>query len=682
MSLFKYEMKKMFFYHNGLLFVVLYFVISIAAAILFDTPANPGMEKNIQQYACYLNQVKGQCSDSTERFLSREANTISDAETALQKAYDNFYDGNISESTFVTEAAIGEGVLQNKAGFELIYNQYTYVRENPVNRYFLYTNGWDGLLSYESLDFLFILLLLLLIAPVFCYEFESKMDSFILTIKNGTRYHALVKVGLVFITVTVLCLLHSGLQYTFFDLKYGLDNGNYPLQSLSCFGSATKSITLIQALLWVSACKFFGYLNFAMLIMFTSVCVKKYALTLFSCTVILLLPYYGLALQSDKYFLPGPLGFIVATGYLKGNENKHNLITDQMDVVFREVSDPVWRMLFITTLCIGVGMFIIVMIRNTNAWCLKKPGYQKKRMFTVLILCTAISFLSGCVSQTDYQSSAIYNYNSAQFYENEECLFYVGEITGEKTGIVFKNKETGETGNLVRTPLQSLMSVSDSIYGDGSYVYYMKYDFERSKNHKTYDKFSVIEVNTETYNEKIIYEVNMNVEKDNFLGIGRINEADALYFVTVNAFFLNKNSIYFTDGKEITRVSRTTGKMDTIIQSPTALTSIAFDGHYIYFTNLASIVMQYDTKTDSETVVSDIVTKYFILTDTELLFINRKDKRKIYSMRLDDYTVQKITDKPALWFSCDDQYIYYQDYEGLEQYRIDRDGQNEMVITD
>lgn len=46
-------------------------------------------------------------------------------------------------------------------------------------------------------------------------------------------------------------------------------------------------------------------------------------------------------------------------------------------------------------------------------------------------------------------------------------------------------------------------------------------------------------------------------------------------------------------------------------------------------------------KTDSDTVLPDIVTTYFVLTDAELLFLNRKDQYKIYTMNLEDFTIRK-----------------------------------------
>ena len=136
-----------------------------------------------------------------------------------------------------------------------MFEQYNGIQESKENRWFLYTNGWDGLLSHDSLNLLFFLLLLLLITPVFCQEYESGMNELIMTEPIGAKHHALHKVVLVVLAVCALCLLDNGMRFLFYDLKYGLPHGNYPLQSLSYFAKSTRRATLIGAFLKISCGK-------------------------------------------------------------------------------------------------------------------------------------------------------------------------------------------------------------------------------------------------------------------------------------------------------------------------------------------------------------------------------------------------------------------------------------------
>ncbi|SDZ68353.1 protein of unknown function [Evansella caseinilytica] len=681
MPLILYEMKKMFFYQKGLLLIGLFFVLSAAALMIFDTPNNPDVEMNLPQYSYYLKQVAGPYSDETEQFFTNESKRISDAHVALQKAYDDYYDGNISEEELLAVTSPLEEIVKHESGFQLIFDQYTYIRENPDNRYFLSTNGWDGLLSTDSLDLLFLLLLLVLVTPVFCSEYVSEMDSLHLTVKKGTRVHAVTKIILVLMTVIVLCLLTSLLRYGFFQVKYGLENGNYPLQSLAYFGASSKDSTLFSAFLSLTGIKIFGNLSFAMLMMLISVWTKKYALTLFSSTAVILLPYYGFSIESSKYFLPGPLGFMISTGFFRGNEYEYNIFTDQMDITFEEISMMTMLSLFIVTLGTCIGAFIVIIVRHTNVWSARKRRYWGKSLSMMVVLCLAVSSLVGCASNEKAEKADIYNSVSRLSYENEHYRFYLDQ-TDLDDRLVFEDKQTGEINNLVRTPMQSLTNVEPVIYGNGPFVYYMKFDNEKSGYYEEMDRFSVIEVETTTFDEKIVYEKNVNSAKDSFLGLHTVDIDDTTSFLGIESFFLDETSIYFVGDQQIKRINRRTGKTNVIIRSPFLSANVAYDGNNIYYLNEKYQVVEYDTQTGSETIIPDLITTYFVVTDTELLYVNRQDQHKIYAMNLDNSTIEKIVDKPVWSFTCDDQYIYYQGKYDNKSYRVDRDGENDTLLED
>lgn len=687
MSLFGYEIKKMFFHQKGLLLIGLFFFCSVVTLIVFDTPKNPDVEMNASQYAYYLNQVAGPHSDETEQLLTNESKQITDARVALEKAYDDYYDGNISKDKLLTVSGPLEGILNNERGFKLIFDQYTYIRENPDNRYFLSTNGWDGLLSIDRLDLLFLLLLLVLVTPVFCSEYTSEMDSLHLTMRKGTRGHAASKVALVLITVIVLSLLTALLRYGFFHIKYGLEHGNYPLQSLAYFGTSTKNISLLSTFVLITMIKIVGNLYFAMLIMLISVWTKKYALTLFSSTAVILLPYYGFNTESAKYLFPGPLGFMISTGFFKGREHEYNIITEQMDVIFEEISMLSIILLLVISLCISIGAFIIILVRHTNVWGTRKrrQWIQSSRM--MLVLCMIVASLAGCHFNDEAEKGDIYNTASRHSFENERYRIFFDETDLDDRKLLFEDKQTGEINNFIRNPIQSLTKIEEPIYGNGSLVYYMKWDVEKSgfRDLEEPDRLSIIEVDTTSFDEKIIFERNINTEKNSFLGLHTLETADSLSFWMIPYFFLDKANIYFIDegNQMIRQVNKRTGKTTVTNSSPLSSdVSVAFDGRNIYYLTQKYQIVKYDTKKGEETVLPDIITTYFMLTDTELLYVNRKDQYKIYALDLENGTTRKITDK-SVWdgFTYDDQHIYYESRQNKE-YRIDRNGEGEILMGD
>jgi hypothetical protein len=174
----------------------------------------------------------------------------------------------------------------------------------------------------------------------------------------------------------------------------------------------------------------------------------------------------------------------------------------------------------------------------------------------------------------------------------------------------------------------------------------MKYDFDKSGFMEKVARFSVIEVDTTTFQEKIVFEKKLSTDKSSVLGLVKVSDHDASFYMAIRSFFLDEHSLYFIGQNEIRRVNRRTGDMRVILRLP-AFTNVAFDGRTIYYANEKSQVVKYDTKTGSETVIPDLITRNFVLTDTELLFMNRKDRQKMYALRLSDSSIRKIADQPA-----------------------------------
>lgn len=668
----------MFFYQKGWLWISLYFSFSLAFLFFFDTPKNTEVEMNTSAYHYYLDLVNGPHTDETEQLFKNEATKISEAQVDLTKLYDDYYDGHISEKELQDSIPSLEKVIANEQGFKTIFNQYMYVRENPDNRYYLATNGWDGLLSTEQLDFGLLLLLLLLVTPVFCAEFSSDMHSLHLTLRKGTREHAITKMLLVFLVVTVISILSVMMRYGFYEMKYGLDHGDYPLQSLSYFGESLKDLSLFSTFLWSTSLKLFGNLIFAMCIMLFSVWTKKYALTLFSSTVVILLPYYLFTLDSSKYFLPGPLGFMLSTGYFRGSEYERNPFTDQMEVIYEGVPMMTLFILLVINLCIGIGAWIVILRYHTNTWYTRKKRHKLKSLSIMLPLCMIAVSLVGCDSSNKADKEHdIFNSISRQTFENDSYRFYIDETDIKNIRPVFEDKETGETKNMMRSPFSSLTSVEPYIYGNGLFVYYMKMDYDKSGFYKETNRLSLIEVDTTTFDEKVIYEKNANMAKDTFLGLHTTNDID---FLGITSFFVDKKYIYLVvDDSQIRRINRVTGKTDTIIQTAVS-NNIAYDGRYIYYPNEAYQIIKYDTQTAKESNIPNIISGQFFLTKNELYYINRQDNYRIYALNLTDFQIRKVMNKPVWSITCDDDYIYYDSKIDNKFYRIDKDGQNDKLL--
>ncbi|WP_062049623.1 hypothetical protein [Bacillus sp. JCM 19034] len=120
MSILGYEMKKMFLYQKGWLWISIYFVISLAVLLLFDTPKNLAMEMNASSYQYYLDLVRGPQTEEAEQLFANEAMNISEARVTLTKVYDHYYDGKISEEELHVTTHSLEKIVENERGFQLI----------------------------------------------------------------------------------------------------------------------------------------------------------------------------------------------------------------------------------------------------------------------------------------------------------------------------------------------------------------------------------------------------------------------------------------------------------------------------------------------------------------------------------------------------------------------------------
>ena len=664
MQMIIYEVKKMYLHHKGLVFLALFVLLSFLLLFASDKSFNPALEENKSQYTAYLDVVKGNLSTEKEQFLTDESRSLNEGKASLNKLYDNFYDGQMSEDDFDRERIPLEELLSNQDGFELIFEQYVYVRENPSQRFMLYRNGWDALLSNDSLDFLLILIILLLVTPVFCHEYDTSMDSLSITTKKGGKQQAICKIVLVLISVLVLSLISISLRYVFFDLKYGLDNGDYPLQSLSYFSTATKNLSLTETFIFVSSLKTLGFLSFAMAILFLSVCIKRYAFTLFSSIALIVIPFIGMGASTAKYLFTGPLGLMLGTGFFRGDIYVTDRFMDGTQQVFKEITPHAILILVAAVFSILALMMIIIAHLRSNVWNTRSDMKIKRDISISLLLCLIISASTGCAAPLQGADYPAYNLRSSMSYENTDYRFYVDDSDIANVKIVFEDKVTGEVRDFVRTPFQSSTNIAWTVYGNGSYVYYMKYSLDKSEFREVIDRVFVVEVDTRTFDEQVIFEKNIKLDNKIFMDTIPTNNADMFFLHAAHAFFVDaeKQNIYFI-ADDIRQVNIKTGKV-TIINVPTNR-SVAFDGVNIYFIGDRYQLSCYNTRMDEYGEIPGIITTKFYLSGEKLLFLNRFDQKKLYELSLEDLSMRKILDKTALDFYCDKDFIYYQDIYDL-----------------
>ena len=642
MSILSYEWKKLMVLQRGLLYILIVLLVSTVWLTVTDRPQNSAMEEYSDEYQWYLERLDGACTEEKAVWLEQEAQDITEAHRICDELQESYYSGKITKEHYEEQIAEAGRVLAHEHGFEVAYQQYLYICENTKNRNFLNTNGWQGLFSAQTLGFPLFLTILILATPVFCSEYSCQMDALLRT-ATQSRKSARCKVVIALCAVFVLCAGLHLIRFVFFAIKYGLPHGGYPIQSIACFGDSTKNMSLWVAYIIVTVLRCFGSVYLATLLLFTSVLVKKYALTVVIGAASTLIPYIGLARQLC-YHLPLPLPFLLATGFLKGSSVVEDSLTGETIVTFSERSlQQLLALLGLSAVCC-VLMTWWALRQNTNCW---QSGRKSHRRWEAAALILLLLFsASGCSSGKS--ARVVFNSSSLSVSETYNVIF-----DQQMQTYYLENRTTGAMMDLNRSPLFRAFSDGESIkavYMNSPYIYYMtsyteQYVDRVGTYNSTFTQVSIVQFNMETFEEQVIFE-KITDSGRSLLGIDYTVGDTWMFLQNCHNFFFNDDSFFFITNDGITEVDSTM-QHTQMLDIPTK-GNIAFDGRTIYFINENSLLTAYDTKTHREKPFQNIVVYDFCLTDQGVYFINPMDSDSVYLCGKDGTGSQKISNDPAL----------------------------------
>lgn len=652
MSGFWYELKKIMIWQRGALYLGLVLLLSVFLLIVSDSPYDSSMEQYKNEYEWYLDKVNGYCTADKAAYLEQEALAIAEAKRNINTALENYYDGKISEDEYDKLSTEYNAILEKQDGFEVIYQQYLYICENIGNCYFLQTNGWAGLLNGGTLNFLLVFGILLFVTPVFCSEYSCQMDALILTAKEG-RKSSRYKILIILSGVLLLCISISLMEYIFYNLKYGLPNGNYPIQSLCYFADSSKSVTLFEGYLYIGLLRSFGGIFLAILLMFISVLTRKYTFTLLAGAVSVILPYIGLS-KTGIYHLPLPLPFLLGTDFFSGSIISNDALTGEAMTVFSEISTvSLWILLSVSfVICI---MAILWIFRcSTNRW---QMNVGKKCVSSLVLIFCLLFTMTGCSGDDEkgspvYNSSAVYDGMGYEIIQDTETLQYL-----------LKNNLTGETIDLVRSPMFGVFSDEEKVlcyFVNPTCLYYTTLTTQRHVDrignyNSSTTKVSVIKLNLSTFEEKTIFE-QVTDSGHSILGI-EYETGDKWEFLQYHsAFFLNHDDLFFVGNDGIRKVNRST-KSITKIDIPTN-GNIAFDGENIFYKNEQSVLKRYDISTNETMLYENIIVSDFGMDEQFIYYVSRADQSAVYACDKEGNYKRLISDIPAMAVTCDTEHIY------------------------
>lgn len=664
----KYEWKKLLLHRRGLWLILVFLLSELLGILLFTEPYDQVLENNREIYGSYLASVTGSLTEEKRAFLETEMDRLNQVHLDVESLKQDYYSGKVSEEEYRVQFEKLLAEDQRYTGFGKLYEQYIFVRED-TNRSFLYTGGWEVLLTDQEPDYLFLLLLIAVIAPVFCEEYTSRMYEIHLTQKRSARCQVPTKVCVVLTMTVVLTAMVQGMDLLYCAARFGLPNGNFTLQSLRSFGTATKGLSLWQAFGLQFALKEFGYCYAAILILFLAVLLKKYALTLMAGISALILPF--LTAESNDRFLhiPGPWALTLGSIYLNGRKSGTNRLTGETVTVAEELSmAELGALLGIAALICG-GMLLFLQRKNTNHQSKRHKHLGVLGMFFATVL-----VLTGCGPSGE---TVIYNSATSGWCESGQYMLLLFQ---EQAILVDK-----ETNDVYPFPpdafAEETVTASGNFYYKDGCAYYIRE--EQLHPSAGFDSsvtgfYSLVQIDLDTMTETVLYP--WNTQNTWFFGLME-RESGEVSPGRIRTFFLHDHRLYYLDDGSLCTMDLTSGNSETYLDSLTSQ-DIAYDGQSFYYTDAYSRLVIHDLQSGAEQPVDEVVAERFLLTQEGIYFLNRRDENTLYYWDRDNGETVKICDIPATSFYWDEGYFWIFSKADSALYRVDHTGGNTIQVMD
>lgn len=656
--MFHYEWKKLLIYRKGLWLITLLLVTELLGLLLFTSTYDKILENNRDIYDAYLQQVEGPLTQEKRDYIEDEMLRLNTVHYKLEELKSKYYTGEVSEEKYRAEYDMLAAEDQYFQGFSKLYTQYIYVREQE-NRSFLYTGGWEVLLGNRDADYLYLLVLVFLLAPLFCQEYGSQMDQIGVAQKKSAHCLWRVKLSIALLLTAALTALLQVFDLAYCAMRFGLPNWNYSIQSLVSFGAVEKALPLWKAFVLQFLLKEIGYLYAAISVMFTSVMVRKYPLTLMICLVCLPLPL--LAVQNTAAFvrIPGPWAMTVGSVYLQGSGQ-------YLGSNIYPYTEVRWIELLAVTLCSSAVMVcMILIIRQKN---MNYHGRFPKRMASVMILLVVL-ILSGCSSDNE---QVIYNSKESNWAENQQYLVFSDT---EDTLILDKQSNTYQSFPMDAFGEETVFNQPYFYCNDHTLYYLQSIRQKKSAGLDVYrQQDTLMSLDLQTMRCRAIY--HWKSDSQWFFGLLQKNswEPQANLY---SSFFIHDRYLFLLGNNTLVRMSLNTGKYEDFLTLTNAC-NVAYDGKNIYYMDAYSRLVIQDLDIGSLRIVEEVAAKDFLLTPEGIYFLNMRANGSLSYWDETSGAVKQLDTSEGYALHWDSKYCWVETMEGL--IRINHDGSDRTTV--
>lgn len=664
------ELKKALIKKRGLILIILFLIINCILTITHNDTSeiNNVVEQNKDSYYYYLNTLNGKLDSKKEEFIKSSQNDISVAEENNNNAFNALISGKISDNEYFSITNQGNNVLNKQNAFGAISGQYLKIKENPEIRYFIYENGWKLFLAKENSDLLMVILILIIITPVFCFEEERGMSRILKTSKYGKSNLFFSKFILIIIIATgILCLFFLS-DYIIYNIKYGLSDGNFPLQSLTEFSNSKYNISIMQMVFIYFINKFIGIVYISSIVIVLSAFIKKSYFTVFSSFSLIYIPYFLFSDSSLKYLIPTPVSLFLSTRFFKGKQ------LEQMGI---KSIEELSKESYLIVLCVSIVIIGILIVLAYIKYCGIKVKVKKvtgKTTCFALISCLVLSLCSCSTDKFNDISNFVFNSSVGDYYLYNNNILIDNTALGSNT---IKEINSKKEYPLIRNAFFDAKNspiISNVRLTDNS-IYYMQSG--------TNSNFKIIKIDISTFTEKTIYEkIDYVSANSNFLGIGK-NDSFSGNNIKSNAinYFVVSNYLFISKEGKLFKINLSNNTTEILLEDN--IYQISYYNNFIYYINGSNQISSYDLKTKTIRKLTNNMSNYLLVSRNGIYYTNLSDKGKIYRM---DYTGDndlKFLDTKCKSINFNEDYIYLSDVENkMSLYRVNYDGTNIKKLTD
>lgn len=676
MDINRYELRKLLLHHKLLYWMICFQVIAFILFALNDKPVNTDIENNLEGYTYYISQAEGKITEKTSQFFDDTSQNYASMESEFQTIYQKVSSGEITIEECRERIEELNLCLEKKKGFLVLYEQYAEARENAANRYLLNTNAWDALLSDENLDYPLIIFIMIIACISFGVEIYSEMDILLRSSQRGERKLGLFKMFVVIMLTVISVVLEHLIRIVFLQVKYGFTHGEYPLQSLKFFKEYTGDVSLFEAGLGIFFWKVLGCIMWGIIISALILLFRKYSLTMIASFAGLILTYIGISPAHIKYYLPGPLGALLGTGFYRGSSYNVSEYSGEKIYIFLQLSEKMNIIILVIDILLILALSIYVIYMYSNCWS-PIPHFKKKVILCIAIFVLGISTMTGCARENK-TNTCIFNLSNSANYETEKYLLY-DESKNMDTYVMVRDKNTGETTELVKDPYRENKEIVNAFYADGQYAYYLEMTKDKEGKYMVneYDEISLVRVCLEDFSTKKVFSCSVKTTAGDIFGINK-RENKNYDLLGVLSFFIYENTFYFmTIDGEVYAVNLMTGNRRLLFTCDGI--SLSFCNGVFYYTDTVSRLVEYKVGTEECIVHKDIIADGFIVNENHIIYKDRTNSNALTCADFNGENKVVICMEQVYFYAADQTHIYYMD-TGEALHKVDFKGKADKDI--